>query len=80
MFLSIYAVINAVSDKYHPLQALADIMILKEHFGQLKVCMYVLYVCIDNLNVSLYVCIMLNVFILTNFPLTSKCMYVCMYV
>eukprot|EP01036_Dinobryon_divergens_P034107 gene34107-44070_t len=29
-------VINALSDKYHPLQALADIMTLKEHFGQLK--------------------------------------------
>ena len=29
-------VINALSDKYHPLQALADIMTLKEHFGDLK--------------------------------------------
>jgi ornithine carbamoyltransferase len=30
------SVINALSDKYHPLQALADIMTLKEHFGSLR--------------------------------------------
>ena len=29
-------VINALSDKYHPLQTLADLMTLKEHFGDLK--------------------------------------------
>jgi ornithine carbamoyltransferase len=29
-------VINALSDKYHPLQALADYMTLKEHFGTLS--------------------------------------------
>lgn len=29
-------VINALSDRYHPLQTLADLMTLKEHFGQLK--------------------------------------------
>lgn len=29
-------VINALSDKYHPLQTLADLMTLKEHFGELK--------------------------------------------
>jgi ornithine carbamoyltransferase len=28
-------VINALSDKYHPLQTLADLMTLKEHFGEL---------------------------------------------
>jgi len=29
-------VINALSDKYHPLQTLADLMALREHFGELK--------------------------------------------
>jgi len=29
-------VINALSDKYHPLQTLADLMTLREHFGSLK--------------------------------------------
>lgn len=29
-------VINALSDKYHPLQTLADLMTLKEHYGDLK--------------------------------------------
>jgi len=29
-------VINALSDKYHPLQTLADLMALKEHFGSVK--------------------------------------------
>ena len=29
-------VINALSDKYHPLQTLADLMALREHFGSLK--------------------------------------------
>lgn len=29
-------VINALSDKYHPLQTLADLMALKEHFGDVK--------------------------------------------
>ncbi len=29
-------VINALSHKYHPLQTLADLMTLKEHFGDLK--------------------------------------------
>jgi len=29
-------VINALSDKYHPLQTLADLMTLKEHFGNLQ--------------------------------------------
>ena len=29
-------VINALSDKYHPLQTLADLVTLKEHFGDLK--------------------------------------------
>ncbi len=29
-------VINALSDKYHPLQILADFMAIKEHFGKLK--------------------------------------------
>ena len=29
-------VINALSDKYHPLQTLADLMTLREHFGELK--------------------------------------------
>lgn len=29
-------VINALSDKYHPLQALADYMTVKEHFGELS--------------------------------------------
>jgi len=29
-------VINALSDKYHPLQTLADLMTLREHFGKLK--------------------------------------------
>ncbi|GLD98963.1 hypothetical protein PINS_up007681 [Pythium insidiosum] len=29
-------VINALSDKYHPLQALADYMTVKEHFGKWK--------------------------------------------
>lgn len=29
-------VINALSDKYHPLQTLADLMALKEHFSDLK--------------------------------------------
>jgi len=29
-------VINALSDKYHPLQTLADLMTLKEHFGDLR--------------------------------------------
>lgn len=30
------SVINALSDKYHPLQTLADLMTLKEHFGDLR--------------------------------------------
>jgi ornithine carbamoyltransferase len=30
------AVINALSDLHHPLQTLADLMTLKEHFGNLK--------------------------------------------
>lgn len=30
------SVINALSDKYHPLQTLADLMTVKEHFGNLK--------------------------------------------
>lgn len=30
------AVINALSDKYHPLQTLADLMTLREHFGDLR--------------------------------------------
>jgi ornithine carbamoyltransferase len=29
-------VINALSDKYHPLQTLADLMTLQEHFGSLR--------------------------------------------
>jgi len=29
-------VINALSDKYHPCQALADVFTLKEHFGELR--------------------------------------------
>ena len=29
-------IINALSDKYHPLQTLADLMTLKEHFGNLN--------------------------------------------
>uniref|UniRef100_A0A7S0SXR1 ornithine carbamoyltransferase n=1 Tax=Chromulina nebulosa TaxID=96789 RepID=A0A7S0SXR1_9STRA len=29
-------VINALSDKYHPLQTLADLMTIKEHFGSLS--------------------------------------------
>eukprot|EP01041_Mallomonas_annulata_P009427 gene9428-19580_t len=29
-------VINALSDKYHPLQTLADLMTLREHFGSIK--------------------------------------------
>jgi ornithine carbamoyltransferase len=29
-------VINALSDMYHPLQTLADLMTLKEHFGSIK--------------------------------------------
>ena len=29
-------VINALSDKYHPLQTLADLMTLREHFGDIK--------------------------------------------
>lgn len=28
--------INALSEKYHPLQALADYMTIKEHFGKLN--------------------------------------------
>ena len=28
-------VINALSDRYHPCQALADVLTLKEHFGRL---------------------------------------------
>jgi ornithine carbamoyltransferase len=31
-----FIVINALSDKYHPLQTLADLMTLIEHFGSLK--------------------------------------------
>ncbi|TMW67275.1 hypothetical protein Poli38472_012391 [Pythium oligandrum] len=34
--LSSVPVINALSDKYHPLQALADYMTVKEHFGKLN--------------------------------------------
>ena len=30
------SVINALSDMHHPLQTLADLMTLKEHFGDLK--------------------------------------------
>jgi ornithine carbamoyltransferase len=30
------AVINALSDKYHPLQTLADLMTLQEHYGDLQ--------------------------------------------
>lgn len=29
-------VINALSDKHHPLQTLADLMALEDHFGDLK--------------------------------------------
>jgi len=29
-------VINALSDRYHPCQALADVLTLKEHFGELE--------------------------------------------
>lgn len=29
-------VINALTDKHHPLQALADYLTIKEHFGKLK--------------------------------------------
>jgi ornithine carbamoyltransferase len=29
-------IINALSDKYHPLQTLADLMVLRQHFGDLK--------------------------------------------
>src|SRR3989338_4834503 len=29
-------VVNALSDKYHPCQALADMLTLKEHFGRLQ--------------------------------------------
>ncbi len=29
-------VINALSDRYHPCQALADVLTLKEHFGRLE--------------------------------------------
>jgi ornithine carbamoyltransferase len=34
--ISCFAVINALSDKYHPLQTLADMMTLQEHFGNLS--------------------------------------------
>ncbi|KAF1327363.1 Ornithine carbamoyltransferase, partial [Globisporangium splendens] len=34
--LATVPVINALSEKYHPLQALADYMTVKEHFGKLK--------------------------------------------
>lgn len=36
MIFRIFAVINALSDMHHPLQTLADLMTLKEHFGDLK--------------------------------------------
>ena len=36
LILLTHIVINALSDKYHPLQTLADLMTLKEHFGILK--------------------------------------------
>jgi ornithine carbamoyltransferase len=36
LLLFYFTVINALSDKYHPLQTLADLMTLKEHFGSLK--------------------------------------------
>jgi len=34
--IALSSVINALSDKYHPLQTLADLMTLKEHFGDLR--------------------------------------------
>ena len=36
MIILKFLVINALSDRYHPLQTLADLMTLREHFGILR--------------------------------------------